>query len=72
MKTLGFQTFLYNPEVEPLGIQLIKSKQVFEVCSDLYILTRWVQLMKSVNIDSFRLKFIVNLNSNVRLSLSKT
>ena len=26
MKTLGFQTFLYNPEVEPRGIQLIKQK----------------------------------------------
>jgi hypothetical protein len=24
MKTLGFQTFLSNPEAEPRGIQLIK------------------------------------------------
>ena len=29
MKTLGFQTFLYNTEVEPLRIQLIKKSRTY-------------------------------------------
>ena len=32
MKTLGFQTFLSNPEAEPRGIQLIKSKYCQKYC----------------------------------------
>lgn len=28
MKTLGFQTFLCNPEAKPRGIQLIKLKEI--------------------------------------------
>jgi hypothetical protein len=38
MKTLGFQTFLFNPEAEPRGIQLIKNQIINKLCKILFFL----------------------------------